>query len=136
MTPYEFTNILRDTILDITAGCTLPVVKIGDKYYSTPQKSIALPYLRMFSDGILMPGHSRQAVYNLNLLLQSNSLPLQMPLFVQWTKYGMRLYDGIEWSGFVPIITTNNKIGIMISKLLYSNIRDIYQEYDKLDQSK
>jgi hypothetical protein len=136
MTSYEFVNILRDILLDITVGGTIPVVKVGDKYYSTPQKTVALSYLRMFSDGILMPGHSRQAIYNLNLLLHSNTLPLQMPLFVQWTKYGMRIYDGNKWSGFIPIITTNNKIGIMISKILYPNIRDIYQEYDKLSQSK
>jgi hypothetical protein len=123
-------------MLEITAGGTIPVVKIGDKYYSTPQKNIALPYLKMFSDGILMPGHSRQAIYNLALLLQSNTLPLQTPLFVQWTKYGMRLYDGNKWSGFIPIITTNSRIGLMISKILYTNIRDIYQEYDKLVQIK
>jgi len=136
MTPYEFVSILRDTIIDITSGGTFPVVKVGDKYYSTPQKSIALPYLRMFSDGVLMPGHSRQAVYNLNLLLQSNTLPLQMPLFVQSTQYGIRLYDGNKWSGFIPIITTNSKIGIMLSKILYYNVRDIYKEYDKLAQNK
>ncbi len=136
MTPYEFVTILRDTIADITAGGTIPVVKINDKYYSTPQKSVTLPYLRMFSDGILMPGHSKQSIYNLTLLLQSNTLPLQTPLFVQWTKYGMRLYDGNKWSGFIPIITTNSKIGIAISKIIYSNIRDIYQEYDKLAQAK
>ena len=136
MTSYEFVNILREAILDITAGGTIPVVKIGDKYYNAPQKSVALSYLQMFSDGILMPGHSRQAIYNLTLLLQSNTLPLQTPLFVQWTKYGIRLYDGNKWSGFIPIITTNSKIVIMICKILYANIRDIYQEYDKLTQSK
>jgi hypothetical protein len=136
MTSYEFVNILREAILDITAGGTIPVVKIGDKYYNAPQKSVALSYLQMFSDGILMPGHSRQAIYNLTLLLQSNTLPLQTPLFVQWTKYGIRLYEGNKWSGFIPIITTNSKIGIMIGKVLYANIRDIYQEYDKLTQSK
>jgi hypothetical protein len=146
MTAYEFVNILRDTILDITSAGTLPVVKIGDKYYSTPQKSIALPYLGMFSDGILMPGHSRQAIYNLNLLLQSNTLAMQMPLFVQWTQYGIRLYDGKRWSGFIPIVTTNNKIAIMISKILYPNVRDIYKdiykcqsiykEYEQLSQGK
>jgi len=136
MTSYEFVNILREAILDITAGGTIPVVKIGNKYYSAPQKSVALSYLQMFSDGILMPGHSRQAIYNLTLLLQSNTLPLQTPLFVQWTKYGIRLYEGNKWSGFIPIITTNSKIGIMIGKVLYANIRNIYQEYDKLTQSK
>jgi hypothetical protein len=136
MTSYEFVNILRETILDITAGGTIPVVKIGNKYYSAPQRNIVLPYLQMFSDGILMPGHSRQAIYNLTLLLQSNTLPLQTPLFVQWTKYGIRLYDGNKWSGFIPIITTNSKIGIMICKILYTNIRDIYQEYDRIAQSK
>jgi len=136
MTSYEFVSILRETILDITAGGTIPVVKIGDKYYSTPQKSVSLSYLQMFSDGILMPGHSRQAIYNLTILLQSNTLALQVPLFVQWTKYGIRIYDGNKWSGFIPIITTNSKIGIMISKILYTNIRDIYQEYGRIAKIK
>ena len=38
MTSYEFVNILREAILDITAGGTIPVVKIGDKILQCPSK--------------------------------------------------------------------------------------------------
>jgi hypothetical protein len=136
MNPYEFVNILREVINDITMGGVMPVAKISDSYYSNPDKKVSLPFLKLFPDGVLMPGHARQALYNLTILLQSNTLPLQSPFFSQWTKYGIRLYDGNRWSGFIPIITTNSKIGINISKILYSNIRDIFKQYDKLSQSK
>ncbi len=136
MNPYEFVSILREAINDITMGGMIPVAKISDSYYSNLDKKVSLPFLTLFPDGILMPGHSRQALYNLTILLQSNTLPLQSPLFGQWTKYGVRLYDGSKWSGFIPIITTNSKIGISISKVLYSNIRDIFKQYDRFRQSK
>jgi len=136
MSPYEFVSILREVINDITMGGVMPVAKIGDSYYANPDRRVSLPFLTLFPDGVLMPGHARQALYNLTILLQSNTLPLQSPFFSQWTKYGVRLYDGNRWSGFIPIITTNSKIGINISKILYSNIRDIFKQYDKLSQSK
>jgi hypothetical protein len=136
MNPYEFVNILKEVISDVTMGGMIPAAKIGDKYYTNPEKKVSLPFLTLFPDGVLMPGHARQALYNLTILLQSNTLPLQSPLFSQWTKYGIRLYDGSRWSGFIPIITTNSKIGINISKVLYSNIRDVFKQYDKLSKSK
>jgi len=129
MNPYEFANNLRDLIGDVTMGGMIPVAKIGDSYYANPSKKVSLPFLTLFPDGVLMPGHSRQALYNLTILLQSNTLHLQSPLFSQWTKYGIRLYDGTKWSGFIPIITTNSKIGIKISKVLYPNIRDVFNQY-------
>jgi len=136
MNPYEFVNILREVINDVTMGGMIPVAKIGNSYYTNPDRKSSLTFLALFPDGVLMPGHARQALYNLTILLQSNTLPLQSPLFSQWTKYGIRLYDGSRWSGFIPIITTNSKIGIKISKVLYANIRDIFKQYGKLSQGK
>jgi hypothetical protein len=136
MNPYEFVSILRDLISDITMGGTIPVAKIGDSYYANLNKKASFPFLTLFPDGILMPGHARQALYNLNILLQSNTLHLQSPLLAQWSEYGIRLYDGSRWSGFIPIITTNNKIGIKISKILYSNIRDVLNQYGKSKKGK
>jgi len=136
MSPYEFVNALREVINDVTMGGVMPIAKIGNSYYTNPDKKSSLPFLTLFSDGILMPGHARQALYNLTILLQSSTLPLQSPFFSQWTKYGVRLYDGNKWSGFIPIITTNSKIVLNISRVLYPNIRDIFKQYDKLSQSK
>lgn len=136
MNPYEFVNILREVISDVTMGGMMPVAKIGNSYYANPDKKVSLPFLSLFPNGVLMPGHARQAMYNLTILLQSNTLPHQSPFFSQWSEYGVRLYDGNKWSGFIPIITTNSKIGISISKILYPNIRDIFKQYDKLSQSK
>jgi len=117
--------------LVVLSGGMRPLYKLGDTYYaSSTEKSQPLHWLINFKDGLLMPGHIRQSVYNIDEFLKNTTrtLPPEIdPVFFQYYYYGFRpIYKGKKF-GLISVITTNNRFIIKLSRMLYSGINDFYQ---------
>ena len=118
----------QNALITLSEGIR-PLYKIGDTYYaSSIEKSQPMLWLKYFSDGLLMPGHIRQSLYNITNFLRQNGLSTNDsgPFFTEYYNYGFRIIYGNQRTGLISVVTTNNRFLVKLARYLYPNIDDIY----------
>jgi len=118
----------QNALITLSEGIR-PLYKIGDTYYaSISEKSQPMSWLKYFSDGLLMPGHIRQSLYNVTNFLRQTGLSTNDsgPFFTEYYSYGFRIIYGNQKTGLISVVTTNNRFLIRLAKYFYPNIADIY----------
>lgn len=123
--PAQFLFDLAGSIESLLAKSKgLPAYKSGITYYVTPNSYVEIYLGKHFSDGVYLIKDIITAYSAIKSLLQDRYILKEYPIITRTDKYGFSILKNGKPTIYVPMVTTDNRIALFLSKKLYRNIKE------------
>jgi len=111
-----------------------PAFKVGQRYYLSTNNYVDIYIAKYFKDGIYLIKDMVTAYNHVRGLLNDRYVLREYPLITKIDDYGFSIMKGLTPLPYVPMVTTNNKIAIYVSKKLYKNIDEILKHIKEINK--
>lgn len=121
-----------ESLLSTSRGA--PAFKVGQRYYLSTTNYVDIYIAKYFKDGIYLIKDMVTAYNHVRGLLNDRYVLREYPLITKIDDYGFSIMKGLTPLPYVPMVTTNNKIAIYVSKKLYKNIDEILKHIKEINK--